>query len=326
MFTLRFDFRLSPSSPATMGELYQAGLEMSQWAENTGGAAIVLSEHHDSADGYLPSPIVIASAIASRTTTIPVNVAALLLLMYDPIKLAEDMAVLDHLSGGRVSYVIGLGYRPEEYAMFGVDQSRRASLIEEHIDVLKRALAGERFEWRGRTVHTTPQPATPGGPMLMYGGGTVAAAKRAARYGMMLLPMGPDPKLVEAYDAEAIRCGNPPGMVLSSAPGAPSSAFVADDVDAAWAEWGPYLLHDAQAYGEWLGTDSGASTYSGATSVEELRAEHGNYRILSIDDATAMIRANGVLGMQPLCGGLPPQLAWQSLRTLESKVLPQLKS
>ena len=68
-----------------------------------------------------------------RTETLTFNVGALLLLMYDPVKLAEDIAVLDHLSGGRIGYTIGLGYREEEYAMFGIDSKQRGKEIEERI-------------------------------------------------------------------------------------------------------------------------------------------------------------------------------------------------
>jgi len=322
MFTIRLDFRLSPDSPTTLSELYRAGVDMSVWAEANGAYAAVLSEHHGSADGYLPSPLVIASAIAARTHSLSVNVAALLLLMYDPVKLAEDIAVLDHLSGGRVSYTIGLGYRDAEYAMFGVDPKQRASLIEEHIDVLRRALAGERFEWRGRTVHVTPRPINPQGPVLMYGGGTLAAARRAARFGMPFLPSDYDERLVEAYDDEARRVGNPPGLTMMAPADAPSSLFVADDVDRAWDALGPYLLHDAQAYAEWLGADSTARTYSGAKDVAALRAENGSYRIVTPPEAVEMIRSFGSLGLQPLCGGIPPELAWESLRAIETSVLP----
>jgi alkanesulfonate monooxygenase SsuD/methylene tetrahydromethanopterin reductase-like flavin-dependent oxidoreductase (luciferase family) len=159
----------------------------------------------------------------------------------------------------------------------------------------------------------------------MYGGGTPAAARRAARLGMMLLPMSGDPALAEAYDAEAIRVGNPTGMTMGVPPGSPSSLFVADDVDAAWAEFGPYLLHDATAYAAWLGPDSTAASYSGSTTVDALRAEQGSYRIVTPADAIGLIQRFGVLGLHPLCGGLPPALAWKSLRTIESSVLPVVR-
>ena len=315
MFILRFDFRLGPQSDATMGELYRTSLEMCEWGEANGAMTAMFSEHHGANDGYLPSPVVMAAAAAARTTSLPLNVGALLALMYDPIKLAEDMIVLDHLSGGRVSYTVGLGYRASEYAMFGVDSSRRGVLMDEHLDVLKRALAGERFDWRGRNVHVTPEPLTAGGPMIAYGGGTVAAARRAARRGMMLLPQHGDPALAAAYDEAALKAGNPTGMCMSPPVGSPTSLFVADDLDTAWQELGPHLLHDAVMYKEWMG-DVASASLSSATTVAELRAQNGAYRIVTIDDARQLRDQYGILSLQPLCGGISPEIAWPYLRNL----------
>ena len=116
---LRFDMR-APESGAPIVDLYQAAVDMAEWGETNGCLAALISEHHTSPDGYLPSPLLLATAIAARTTTLPIIIGALLLNFYDPVKVAEDMIVLDIVSRGRVSYVIGLGYRPEEYDMFGV--------------------------------------------------------------------------------------------------------------------------------------------------------------------------------------------------------------
>jgi alkanesulfonate monooxygenase SsuD/methylene tetrahydromethanopterin reductase-like flavin-dependent oxidoreductase (luciferase family) len=323
VFTLRFDFRRAERSPATMGELYAASLDMTEWAERNGALGVIVSQHHGSADGYLPSPIVMASAMTARTTSTPITVAALLLLMYDPVKLAEDIAVLHHLSQGRVTYVIGLGYRPDEFAMFGIDPSRRGAEMEERLDVLLRALAGERFEWRGRPVAVTPTIDAPG-PFLAYGGGSVAAARRAGRFGLSFFPEGDDPALEPAYRAECQRVGTTPGMVMAGTGGTPTSLHVAADVDAAWDELGPYLLHDAVTYAEWLGPDSIAASYSGATTVDALREENGAYRIVDPDGAVALCRSGRPLLLQPLCGGLPPESAWRSLRLIESEVLPAL--
>jgi alkanesulfonate monooxygenase SsuD/methylene tetrahydromethanopterin reductase-like flavin-dependent oxidoreductase (luciferase family) len=312
MLILRFDFRLGPQSSTSMAELYGTSLEMCEWGETNGAMMGLFSEHHASSDGYLPSPLVLAAAAAARTSTLSINVGALLALMYDPVKLAEDIAVLDHLSQGRVNYTLGLGYRPAEYAMFGVDSSRRGALMEERIDVLRRALAGEEFEWDGRTIEVTPAPFTPGGPMMSYGGGTPAAARRAGRLGMMFVPQHADPALAAAYDEAAIAAGNPPGMCMSPGDGSPTSVFIADDPDAGWAEIGKHLLHDARMYGEWLGGTTAASG-SAATTVEELRAENGAYRIVTLDEARALRDQYGALALQPLCGGIAPDVAWRYL-------------
>lgn len=319
---MRFDLRApGPTPPA---DLYAAALEMAEWGEQRGALAIVLSQHHASEDGYLPSPLVMAAAVAARTTTIPISIAALLLLMYDPVKLAEDLNVLDHLSRGRVSPTIGLGYRPEEFAMFGIDPAARGAEMEERLAVLQRLLTGEEVEWRGRTASVRPLPYTEGGMRLSYGGGTPAAARRAARFGLDLIGEADRPDLAEVYAAEAARVGREPGACLVPSKASPSSVFVAEDVDAAWATMGPHLLHDAQAYGAWLDDDHDAVTKSRATTVDELRAEGGNYRILTPEEAVALIHTTGYLGLQPLCGGLDPELAWSSLRLIETQVLPNL--
>ena len=108
MFTMRFDMR-APEFGGSTTDLYQAAIEMAAWAETRGCIAAVISEHHTSSDGYLPSPMVLASAMAARTEQLYISLAAALLPFYDPIRLAEDMIVLDIISNGRVSYVLGLG-------------------------------------------------------------------------------------------------------------------------------------------------------------------------------------------------------------------------
>lgn len=319
---MRFGFRLAPDSPASRQQLFEAALDMTEWGEANGALAVMFHQHHGSPDGYLSSPLIMAAGAAVRTSAVPINVGALLLLMYDPVKLAEDMIVLDHLSGGRVSYTIGLGYIDREYAMYGVERKRRAALMDERIEVLKRALSGEQFEWEGRTIRVTPEPFTPGGPILAYGGGSPGGARRAARFGMMLFSDSGDQSLTEIYDAEAQKAGNPTGMVMIPPAGNPTSLFVADDVDAGWERMGPYLLHDVLMYGQWMGDDHSAASWSGATTVDELRAENGTYQIVTPAEAVDLLGQFGSLGLQPLCGGMPPELAWESLKLIETEVLP----
>jgi alkanesulfonate monooxygenase SsuD/methylene tetrahydromethanopterin reductase-like flavin-dependent oxidoreductase (luciferase family) len=323
MFMLRFDMRAPADGPADIRDLYAAAIEMSAWGERNGALAAVVSEHHTSPDGYLPSPLILASAIAARTTTIPITVAALLVPLHDPVHLAEDMAVLDVISRGRVTYVAGLGYRPEEYAMFGHAMSERGRRMEECLTVMQRAWSGEEFGYDGRTVHVTPPPVTPGGPMVMYGGGTPVAARRAARFGMSFFAQTWAPGLEEAYHEECARLGKQPGMCVIPAPGSATSIFVADDVDKAWDAIGPFMLHDARLYASWLGSAAAVSK-SNALTVDGLRAENGAYRVLTPEQAVEYVREHGVLALHPLCGGCPPELAWDSLHLVAERVLPAL--
>lgn len=323
MFTLRFDMRGKDGSES-LPELYAAAIEMAAWGEEHGAMAAQVSEHHASADGYLPAPLILATAIAARTTRLPISVAALLVPLHDPIELAEQMAVLDLISRGRVSYVCAIGYRPEEYAMFGRDMKRRGRRLEESLAAMRQAWSGEPFAYEGRPVCVTPRPMTPGGPMLLLGGGSEAAVRRAARLGLGMITQGGDPSLETTYREACAEFGTTPQLFVNPTGDAPTSCFVAEDPDRAWREFGPYLLHDAQMYAAWMG-ESGSISKSVAVDVDALRNENGAYRIFTPEEAVAHIRQHGVLLLQPLCGGLPPALAWQSLELLASKVLPVVK-
>ena len=325
MFTMRFDMRV-PVPGVSGAELYQTALDMAEWGEKNGCMAMQVSEHHRSSDGYLPAPLILASAIAARTRGTPIQVAALVLPLHDPVEIAEQMVVLDLVSSGRVSYVMVVGYIAAEYAMFGRDMKGRGKRMEECLDVLQAAFRGEEFEYEGRSVQVTPSPLTEGGPLMFMGGGTAVVARRAARYGMGMIAMGANPELESIYLDACKEQGNPAGLFIEPSPGQPNSAFVAKDPDAAWEKWGPYLLHDAKGYAEWMGDEIESATKSVSLSVESLRAEKGNYRIFSPEEAIAEVEARGRIQMQPLCGGLPPEYAWESLNTLASDVLPHVKA
>ncbi|MGH0037551.1 MAG: LLM class flavin-dependent oxidoreductase [Myxococcota bacterium] len=321
---MRFDMRAPAESPAGIGDLYGAALEMVEWGERHGCLAVQVSEHHGSPDGYLPAPLILASAMAARTRRLPIQVAALIVPLHDPIELAEQMAVLDVLSEGRVSYVAAIGYRPEEFAMFGRDKRQRGRRMDACLEAMRRAWTGEAFEFEGRPVRVTPRPRTPGGPMLVLGGNSAPAVRRAARLGLGIIAEGGDPAVAEAYREECARLGTEPGLCVVPEAGTPTSVFVAEDPDRAWDALGPYLLHDARMYAEWMGPGHTSATRSDAHDVASLRAEAGAYRIVDPDAAVGLIRKHGILLLQPLCGGMPPDLAWPSLELVANAVLPKL--
>jgi alkanesulfonate monooxygenase SsuD/methylene tetrahydromethanopterin reductase-like flavin-dependent oxidoreductase (luciferase family) len=324
MFMMRFDMR-APEFGASTTELYAAALEMASFAESRGAVVAAVSEHHTMADGYLPSPLVLATAMAVRTSTLPIMTAALILPLYDPIRLAEDMVVLDIISGGRVSYVMAIGYRPEEFEHHGADFARRGQLVDDQLALLLRAKAGQPFEHEGRRIHVTPAPVTPGGPTVMWGGGSPAAAKRAARFGLDFMAQGGGPELEEIYATEARASGHEPGFCMIPSLDLATTVFVADDLDAAWAEVGPHLLHDVRSYAAINQGNTHTASISTATSVEELRAENRTHRIVTVDEAVSMIETGLPLQLQPLVGGLAPETAWRYLRNVTDEVMPRLR-
>jgi alkanesulfonate monooxygenase SsuD/methylene tetrahydromethanopterin reductase-like flavin-dependent oxidoreductase (luciferase family) len=318
---LRFDMR-DPAWAAPPVDLYAAVPEMCAWAEDHGGIAAVLCEHHGSEDGYLPSPFILAPAIAARTKRLALSMI-LIFPFYEPIRLAEDMAVLDILSNGRASYILALGYRPEEYELFGLSLRDRGRLADEKLGLLRRLLAGETVIQDGRRIAVTPHPQTAGGPALMWGGGTVAAARRAGRYGLGLLANANVAGMREAYEAACREHGHPVGPAFFPDRDTPSVCFVADDVDQAWSEIGEYLLHDARTYAEWNPGNETSAGFSHVTTVAELRDAAASHVIISVPEAISRVRAGVVLNLAPLCGGLPPEVAWPYLKRVGEVVLPE---
>jgi alkanesulfonate monooxygenase SsuD/methylene tetrahydromethanopterin reductase-like flavin-dependent oxidoreductase (luciferase family) len=312
MFTVRFDMR-APSSGAPTTDLYCAAIDMCAWAESRGAIVAVLSEHHGAEDNHLPSPMVLASAIAARTERLAIMLAAVVLPFWDAVRLAEDMAVLDIVSDGRVSYAFGIGHRREEYEHFGIDFRRRGSLADEKLDLLRRLLAGEPVVFDGRRIHVTPACTSSGGPLIMVAGGSKAAVKRAARHGLGVVLQTNLGGCKELYENECRVHGHEPGFVQLPTDGAPTAVFVADDVEAAWDELGPHLLHDAMTAAAYRHGDEGVASISRATDVSGLRAADGPYRVFTIDEAVDYMRKGQALPLAPLCGGVPPDLAWPYL-------------
>ncbi len=324
MFGVRFDLRMPSTAPGTRAARYQAAIEMAAWADRLGGLQVILSEHHGSPDGYLPSPLPLVAAMAARTTTIRFNLAAMITSFHDPLRLAEDIAVVDLISGGRLDLVLANGYVTSEFAMFDAPLSGRAKRTTETVRTLKQAWTGEPFEYRGRTVQVTPTPAQPGGPAISLGGSTEGAARRAARIADGFMPSTP-----EIWDFYADECqvqGKPdPGPHMG---GDTNVVHLASDVDAGWAELAPYAMHEVNAYGAWQ-EDAGLGAAGGYVTFEdpdELRAS-GRYRVITPDEMVAELQAAGPFAFalfHPLVGGLPPEAGWRCLELFEHEVLPKL--
>ncbi len=319
---IRFDLRVPQFSPTDHRTQYAAALAMSTWAEELGFRFVALSEHHGTADGYLSSPFTLAAAILGRTDRIKLNVAAALVPLHDPVRLAEQLATIDLIAPGRFSFVAGAGYREEEFEMAGVPRSERGRLLEEYVGVLQKAWTGEPFEWRGRTIVVTPRPATPGGVRLAMGGSSVPAARRAARLHLPMFAGADDPEVRRAYEETAAAVGYEEAS-FSASTGA-AFVMVAEDVDATWSQIGQYAVFDASTYDSWQSGDHVSSfRVHDPKSTDDVRAS-GIYRVLTPKECIEFARENGGLTLHPLMGGIPADVAWQSLELFEREVLPAL--
>ena len=323
--TLWYDLRAPEWAAMQHPELYAACLEQVEWAEKNGVADLcALSEHHGRPDGFMPSPLTIAAAICARTNHIPVSITAIVLPLHDPIRLAEQAATVDLLTRGRVSFVVGIGYAEHEFAMAGVDRKQRAKLLEEYIDVMRKAWTGEPFEWRGRTIRVMPKPFSKPHPPMFMGGGVEASARRAARLRMWFLPSLGDPELKRIYDEECAAVGYDGVCVL---PGGPAMVHVAEDPEKAWSEMKRYAMYDAESYAEMQTAGNRSMVVSSAKDAEDLRRE-GIYRIVTPDECVELVKElepAGPVILRPLMSGMPAELGWECLELFKDKVLPRIR-
>jgi alkanesulfonate monooxygenase SsuD/methylene tetrahydromethanopterin reductase-like flavin-dependent oxidoreductase (luciferase family) len=324
LFGLRYDLRRPDFAKPSTAELVETALAQCEWADANGFASVTLSEHHGSPDGYLPSPMVFAGAVAARTRNLRLLMAALIAPLHDPIRLAEDLAVLDVISNGRVIPVVSGGYVKSEFATFGKKLEDRAAVMEEIVPLLTKAWSGEPFEYRGTTVRVTPRPVQQPRPPIFMGGASKAAARRAARHADHFIPTVPE--LYEVFREERKRLGKPDPGPLPAATG--NGLFVADDPDEAWRRIAPHALHETNAYARWIADAGDVGPYRAVSDPDALRAS-GGYTVMTPEELVERARSMGPLDMvllHPLIAGLDPELSWECLRLVETRVLPALRN
>ncbi|WP_395363952.1 LLM class flavin-dependent oxidoreductase [Streptomyces sp. YH02] len=316
---VRFNLVDPRATPESLSARYRAAVEMAAYADAHGVDTVQTEEHHGVENNWLPSPFAFAGAVFGATKRIAVTVSAIIGPLHDPLRLAEDIAVLDLLSGGRLVTVAGIGYRPEEYEERGVDWGRRGKLQDLLLETLLTAWSGEPFTYQGRTVRVTPRPFTQPHPMLLVGGSSRAAARRAARLGLPFFPSAHLPEL-EAYYRERCAEYGTEGWTMMPAEVTPL-LHLSEDPDRTWAEYGEHFLHEARTYASWQSKDIRSAVRSTATTVAELRAE-GVYRVVTPEECLALGLESLVL--HPLCGGMPVEEGWRSVRLFCHGVLPRL--
>jgi probable F420-dependent oxidoreductase len=181
-----FTGQVPVASGRTFAREYRETLDLVRLAESMGFDSAWVSEHHGASDGYLPSLLPMLAALAASTERMQLGTGVVLAPFHDPLRLAEDAAVVDQLSDGRLILGLGIGWRDEEFRMFGVPRSERAIRTAETIDVLRRAWTGRRFSFEGSAysydrVRVTPPAAREGGIPIYLGGYANAAVRRAGR-------------------------------------------------------------------------------------------------------------------------------------------------
>lgn len=327
-FGLTTDFRNPANSGKSSATVYAETIELFSWAETLGFSAAYVFEHHFTDDDYMPSPMVAATAIASRTKRMRVGPDIAILPLYDPVRLAEDGAVLDVISNGRFDFGAGLGYRPQEYAGYGVDISRKGSRGNEALQIIRGLWQGETVSFHGKHFNVdgaklSPRPVQQPNPPIWVGGFSRAAARRAARYGDGYI--GPSNRaMYQMYLEELRAAGKDPSRARVM--GGDLWLVVAEDPDRTFATYAPHLLYWFNSYSKWFeGTDT--SPWPHFADAEALRSSGlvnivtPEAAIKSISDRVAEVPIE-LYTMMLAPPGLALNAVQASLELFARKVLP----
>ncbi len=313
-----FDLRNPPRWRRPWREHYARALDLVRAADACGVDSVWTSEHHFFEDGYLPQPLTFSAAVAAATTRVRIGTAVVLAPLRPAVELAEDAAVVDLLSGGRVELGLGAGYRVPEYEAYGADRSRRFSTTDDRAREV-RALLDEDG--------VTPPPLQRPFPIwLGYGG--PQGARRAGRLGEGLLSI--DDRLYEPYRAGLLDAGHDPAGARMAGP---LNVVLADDPEAAWARIKDHLAYQWDSYRRYLveGTDLPDPR---PVDPERWRRPVGDrpprFQVLTPEDAADFVRERtaGLPVVEVFCwasiAGMDDDLVDRHLELLGTRLRPLL--
>jgi alkanesulfonate monooxygenase SsuD/methylene tetrahydromethanopterin reductase-like flavin-dependent oxidoreductase (luciferase family) len=324
-----YDFRNPPDSGIETPRLYDEILEQVAWLDRLGLDLVWFTEHHFVDDGYLPSWTPIAGAMAARTGRVRFSSDICLLPFSHPLRLAEDLAVLDNLSGGRIEIGVGMGYVPREFRGFGIPLPQRVSRTEEGLEVLRRCFSGERFSFHGQRydfddVVIRPGYVQPGGPPLWLAAMSVGGAQRAARFDCHLLPQGPRDQVLDPWRDAVRKSGRDPAAYRV---GIIRSCFVTDDPEREWPPVRSAERYRGQVYQQFFAeAGRGVSWYRDGQRIPQTwvvgTVDH------CVTELSAFLAEHGITDLVTWAvpPGLRPGQMNRSLERFARDVAPRLKA
>ena len=216
-FGLTFSMQVPPGTDGTWQQPYADMLACLPRAEDLGYHSMFMVSHHAQKDGLCPGPLIACAGAAAVTRRMRIGTGVLLVPLYAPLKLAEDIAVLDNLSGGRFVFGVAPGYVAAEFAAHGIPRDERIGRFEEALDLMTRAWTEDTFSFDGRyyqvpETRMTPKPLQAPYPPIWYGVSAPGSLRRAARrHAMQIMSPrhGPEELLqhYQPYEEEAARIG-----------------------------------------------------------------------------------------------------------------------
>jgi probable F420-dependent oxidoreductase len=251
-----FTGQIPAGSGRSVAQEYGDYLALAETVEASGLDGVWVSEHHFSADSYLPSLLVMLGAFAAVTEKVALGTGVVLAPFHDPVRLAEDFAVVDQLSQGRVICGLGIAWREEEFRGFGIEVSSRVRRLNEIVEILRKAWTGDYFDHDGRyykyeAVKVTPKPAHD--IPIFIGGFADPAVRRAGRIGDGYISSRAEPDRVAETFAMAAeertkagKSGEPKAALLHN-------AFVSNDPESDWPMVRAGIGHQLGVYTGWRG-------------------------------------------------------------------------
>ncbi len=324
-----YDFRNPPRWQRDDTALYGELLEQIEWVDTLGFSTVWLSEHHFTDEGYLPGLMPMLAALAMRTSRVRLGTAVLLAPLYHPLRLAEEAAVVDILSGGRLDLGIAPGYRVSEFAAMGVDKRERGGRTDEIIELLLQAwrsgsVTADGRYYRYQDVPVTPRPVQRPIP-IWIGGSTLAAARRAGRHGLAFMPDSGSPaEVYPAYREACAAAGHPPGEIATN-----MVVYVCDDPEQGWNDVKEHYFYVYQTYQRWF-AEAGDLIQVGTPLTDPDQLSRQTHIVGTPETVVEAIRARRqrypfdrlIFWARP--PGLPIEQSTRSLELFATKVLPQI--
>ncbi|CAA0092289.1 Alkanal monooxygenase beta chain [BD1-7 clade bacterium] len=321
--SLIFHTRRYPSSEtASSNQLHHEMHQMIRWADSKLNFC-AFSEHHISNDGFMSSPMLASALAVGCTNKLLIRNAAVLAPLHDPLEIAEQITMLDLLSGGRVKTILALGYRECEYQLFDVDWEHRGQVFNEKLEVILQLLNGETVSYHGLEIKLEHLPVSPINEIVGIGGNSRPAARRAARAGLDYHPAFHCADTEVEYHA---LCNKQKVDGRYYAPADKLSfLLIHEDPDKVWHEHGKFMLFDAMSYQNISHTSRVSCRECDAETVQGLR-ESGAYSVLTPDEAIKHFNTDNSMVINPLVGGMHPDIGWNTLELYHSKVYPAIVS
>jgi alkanesulfonate monooxygenase SsuD/methylene tetrahydromethanopterin reductase-like flavin-dependent oxidoreductase (luciferase family) len=307
------DVRNPPPWERPWPDHYARTIEFIEEADRLGSHSIWLGEHHQTDDGYLPQPLTFAAAIAARTTTIRIGTQILVAPLRHPQHIAEEAAMVDILSNGRLELGFGAGYVPKEFEAFGIERAERFERLDDTVLEVRRLMAEV----------ISPRPVQD--PVPLWVGYFGAGARRAGIMDVGLLSALP--WCLEPYLAGLAEGGHDPGSARMAGG---IDLIVAEDPERARAVLEPHVRYQADAYGVLRDEVERAEGREPTPEARLGSASPDSYQILAPDQAVDVIRQRTrglpvrIITPWLSVGGMPDEFVLEHIRLTTTRVAPAL--